>query len=112
MSENAKTLAEAKSLAKELRTYGRGFVDGPGMFKDAADMLIALASKVEALEADAARMDTLEENFDASIFRLGETWYWRKGYQQPHRKTTSLRKAVDAFNAQANASRAEGGKHG
>jgi hypothetical protein len=42
---------------------------------------------------DTEIIDWYEKN-PAMVFAVGGTWYWRAGYQMPHRKAASLRLAV------------------
>ena len=57
----------------------------------------AVAAEVRAEDArDAARMDWLEGDGTAQVFKIGSTWYCRDGYGKPHRRAESLRTAIDA----------------
>lgn len=71
--------------------------DQPGFHPDPVRFARAVAAEVRAEDArDAARMDWLEGDGTAQVFKIGSTWYCRDGYGKPHRRAESLRTAIDA----------------
>lgn len=45
---------------------------------------------------DAERLDWLASDGCTRVLKLGNRWYTRKGYGEPHHRATSLRAAIDA----------------